>query len=187
MDLFIKGPPKRDVAGMKSAFALVESAEVFSVLFKNARYGNFLVTGAACLTAFDELMVGGINAAAAAKVAKSAEGVALRHRQPDTDVRAFPAVFEGEFAPTPVAAHDLGHGDLVVASFRQAPYGDFVVTGVATAATDDEAYLMVGPWILSSAKGAAPRLNGVQLVAAGADHQAPVPPRRGHVEFTESA
>ena len=183
MDTFIKGPSKRDVAGMKAAFALVESEEVVSVLFKNARYGNFLVTGAAHLTVLDDLMVGGLNAAAAAKAAKSADGEPLRQRQPDAGVRAFPAVFEGDFEPTPIAVNQVAHGDLVVASFTQAPYGDFVVTGVATAAEGDAAYLMVGPWILHSADGPAPRMNEVELVAAAGDHIAPVPPRRGQVDF----
>lgn len=185
MDIFIKGPSKRDVAGMKAAFAQVQDKEVVSVLFKNARYGNFLVTGAAHLTVLDDLMVGGLNAAAAAKEAKSADGTPVRQRQPDTEVRAFPAEFEGEFTPTPLAAESIGHGDLVVAAFAQEPYGDFVITGVVTAAENDDDYLMVGPWILYTGKEAAPRLSGVQLVAAAGDHQAPVPSRRGHVEFKE--
>ena len=187
MDTFIQGPSKRDVAGMKAAFALVEGAEVLSVLFKNARYGSFLVTGAAHLTVLDDLMVGGLNAAAAVKESKTKEGVTLRQRQPDSEVRAFPANFEGAFAPTPITADKVGHGDFVVASLNQAPYGDFVITGVATAAEDDDTYLMVGPWILSTENGLASRLNDVQLLATAGDHKIPVPPRRGHVEFKESA
>ena len=185
MDTFIVGPSKRDVAGMKNAFALVKNTEVISVLFKNARYGNFLVTGAAHLTVLDDLMVGGVNAAAAAKDAKSADGGTQRLRQPDTEVRAFPAIYERQFDPTAIAAELVGHGDLVVASFEQAPYGTFVITGVATAAEDDDSYLMVGPWIFHTKNGPAPRLNDVQLVAAAGTHVAPVPPRRGHVEFED--
>ena len=183
MDTFIKGPSKRDVAGMKAAFALVEDSEVVSVLFKNARYGNFLVTGMAHPTVLDDLMVGGLNAAAAVKVTKSADGETLRQRQPDSEVRAFPAVFEGEFEPTAIAADKVAHGDLVVASFTQAPYGDFVVTGVATAAEGNEGYLMVGPWLIHADGGPAPRLNEVQLVAVAGEHVAPVPSRRGQMEF----
>lgn len=183
VDTFIKGPSKRDVAGMKAAFAQVAESDVISVLFKNKRFGNFLITGAAHLTVLDDLMVGGLNAAAAAKEAKSADGGKEKLRQPDAGVRAFPAVFEGDFAPTPTSAGELGHGDLIVASFNQSPYGDFVITGVVTAAENDEKYLMVGPWILNSQDGSAPRLGGVQLIAAAGTHVAPVPTKRGLVEF----
>lgn len=183
MDTFIKGPSKRDVAGMKAAFSQIADGEVVSVLFKNARFGNFLVSGVVHQTVLDDLMVGGLNIAAAAKEAKSADGSKQKVRQPDAGVRAFPAVYEGEFAPTPIGAGEVGHGDLVVASFNQSPYGDFVITGVATAAENDDAYLMIGPWILNSAAGPAPRLTGVQLVAAAGTHVAPVPSRRGLVEF----
>lgn len=183
MDTFIKGPSKRNVAGMKAAFAQVAESDVISVLFKNKRFGNFLITGAAHLTVLDDLMVGGLNAAAAAKDVKNADGGTDKLRQPDAGVREFPAEFEGEFAPTPTSAEELKHGDLVVASFSQSPYGDFVITGVVTEAENDDTYLMVGPWILRSAEGTAPRLGGVQLVAAAGTHVAPVPTKRGLVEF----
>ncbi|UXN31141.1 hypothetical protein [Glutamicibacter sp. M10] len=67
MDAFIKGPSKRDVAGMKAAFGDVEAGDVLSVLYKTTRFGNFLITGAAHATVLDDVMVGGLNAAAAKK------------------------------------------------------------------------------------------------------------------------
>lgn len=182
MDTFIKGPSKRDVAGMKAAFGDVEAGDVISVLYKTARFGNFLITGAAHATVLDDVMVGGLNAAAAKKKAKDADGGEVMQRQPDKDVRAFPASFEGEFAPEDIEVSQLSHGDLVVASFSQSPYGDFVVTGVVTEAQNDHDYLMVGPWILQTHQGNAPRLLSVQRVAVNGSHVAPVPTRRGLVE-----
>ena len=172
---------------MKNAFALVKNTEVISVLFKNARYGNFLVTGAAHLTVLDDLMVGGVNAAAAAKRMPSPRMAARqRQRQPDTEVRAFPAVFERQIRPD----GDCGRtsSDMAIWWSRPSnrhPTVTFVITGVATAAEDDDSYLMVGPWIFHTKNGRAPRLNDVQLVAAAGNHAAPVPPRRGHVEFED--
>ncbi|QEP07183.1 hypothetical protein [Glutamicibacter nicotianae] len=182
VDVFIKGPSKRDVAGMKAAFGEVQGGDVLSVLYKTERFGNFLITGAAHATVLDDVMVGGLNAAAAKKKAKDAEGGEIMQRQPDKDVRAFPAVFEGDFAPEDIEVSELSHGDLVVASFSQEPYGDFVVTGVVTEAEKDRGYLMVGPWILQTAQGPATRLRSVQRVAANGTHVAPVPTRRGLVE-----
>ncbi|WP_345474431.1 hypothetical protein QMQ05_07865 [Glutamicibacter ectropisis] len=182
MDTFIKGPSKRDVAGMKAAFGAIEASEVISVLYKTARFGNFLVTGTAHTTVLDDVMVGGLNAAAAKKKAKASDGSEVMQRQPDKDVRAFPAEFEGEFSPQETEVSQLSHGDLVVASFSQEPYGDFVITGVVTEAENDRSYLMVGPWILQTGEGQAPRLLNVQLVAGQGTHVAPVPTRRGLVE-----
>lgn len=182
MDVFIKGPSKRDVAGMKAAFGEVAAGDVISVLYKTTRFGNFLITGAAHATVLDDVMVGGLNAAAAKKKAKDADGGETMARQPDKDVRAFPAVFEGEFAPEDIEVSELSHGDLVVASFSQEPYGDFVITGVVTEAENDRSYLMVGPWILQTAEETAPRLLSVQRVAANGTHVAPVPTLRGLVE-----
>lgn len=182
MDTFIKGPSKRDVAGMKAAFGEVEAGEILSVLYKTSRFGNFLITGSAHATVLDDVMVGGLNAAAAKKKAKDSDGGEMMTRQPDKDVRSFPAVFEGEFSPEDIQVAELSHGDLVVASFSQAPYGDFVVTGVVTEAENDRDYLMVGPWILQTAHEPAPRLLSVQRVAANGTHVAPVPTRRGLVE-----
>ncbi|WP_159610276.1 hypothetical protein [Glutamicibacter sp. JC586] len=182
MDTFIKGPSKRDVAGMKAAFGEVEVGDVISVLYKTARFGNFLITGAAHATVLDDVMVGGLNAAAAKKKAKDVDGAEVMQRQPDKDVRAFPATFDGEFSPEKIEVSELNHGDLVVASFAQSPYGDFVVTGVVTEAQNDHDYLMVGPWILKTTDGKAPRLLSVQCVATGGNHVAPVPTRRGLVE-----
>ena len=99
MDAFIKGPSKRDVAGMKAAVGDVEAGDVLSVLYKTTRFGNFLITGAAHATVLDDVMVGGLNAAAAKKKAKDTDGAEVMQRQPDKDVRAFPAIFEGHFAP----------------------------------------------------------------------------------------
>ncbi|WP_461635797.1 hypothetical protein [Glutamicibacter soli] len=185
MDTFIKGPSKRDVAGMKAAFGTVSAGDVVSVLYKTARFGNFLISGQAHATVLDDLMVGGLNAAAAKKTAKGSDGEESAVRQPDKDVRAFPAEFDGSFEPQAVEAEDLTHGDLVVASFSQEPYGDFVVTGVVTEAENDHSYLMVGPWILHTAEGNAPRLLQVQLVSTAGTHVAPVPTRRGLVEVAE--
>ncbi|MGP9528008.1 hypothetical protein [Glutamicibacter sp. AOP5-A2-18] len=182
MDAFIKGPSKRDVAGMKAAFGDVEAGDVLSVLYKTTRFGNFLITGAAHATVLDDVMVGGLNAAAAKKKAKDTDGAEVMQRQPDKDVRAFPAEFEGDFAPEDIEVAQLSHGDLVVASFSQNPYGDFVVTGVVTEAQNDHEYLMVGPWILQTAQGQGLRLLSVQRVAANGTHVAPVPTRRGLVE-----
>lgn len=187
MDAFIKGPSKRDVAGMKAAFSTVAEGDVVSVLYKTVRFGNFLISGRAHATVLDDLMVGGLNAAAAKKAAKGADGEEAFQRQPDKDVRAFPAEFEGSFEPEAVEAADLKHGDLVVASFSQEPYGDFVVTGVVTEAENDHSYLMVGPWILRTAEGNAPRLLQVQRVSTAGTHVAPVPTRRGLVEVAELA
>ncbi|WPR66310.1 hypothetical protein SLW73_08390 [Glutamicibacter protophormiae] len=187
MDTFIKGPSKRDVAGMKAAFGTVAAGDVVSVLYKTVRFGNFLISGRAHATVLDDLMVGGLNAAAAKKAAKAADGEEAFQRQPDKDVRAFPAEFEGSFEPEAVEAADLKHGDLVVASFSQEPYGDFVVTGVVTEAENDHSYLMVGPWILRIAEGDAPRLLQVQRVSTAGTHVAPVPTRRGLVEVAELA
>lgn len=187
MDTYIKGPSKRDVAGMKAAFSTVAAGDVVSVLYKTVRFGNFLISGRAHATVLDDLMVGGLNAAAAKKAAKGADDEEAFQRQPDKDVRAFPAEFEGSFEPEAVEAADLKHGDLVVASFSQEPYGDFVVTGVVTEAENDHSYLMVGPWILRTAEGNAPRLLQVQRVSTAGTHVAPVPTRRGLVEVAELA
>jgi len=167
---------------MKAAFGAIDASEVISVLYKTARFGNFLVTGAAHTTVLDDVMVGGLNAAAAKKKAKTSDGTEAMQRQPDKDVRAFPAEFEGEFSPQETEVSQLSHGDLVVASFSQEPYGDFVITGVVTEAENDRSYLMVGPWILQTGEGQAPRLLNVQLVAGQGTHVAPVPTRRGLVE-----
>ncbi len=176
MDTFIKGPSKRDVAGMKAALGAVAAGDVVSVLYKTARFGNFLITGRAHATVLDDLMVGGLNVAAAKK---------NDQRQPDKDVRAFPAEFTGSFDPEALAVGELKHGDLVLASFSQEPYGDFVITGVVTEAENDHSYLMVGPWILQTSNGQAPRLLEVQRIATAGAHVAPVPTRRGLVEVAE--
>ena len=186
MDSFINGPGKRSVAAMKEELGKIHGGEVISVLFKTARYGNFLATGTAHLTSMEELMVGGIPVAAAAKEAKGADGEPVRQRQPDKDVRQFPAEFTGEFSPQQVDSSELEHGDLAVASFSQQPYGDFVITGVVTAAADDEQYLQLGPWILRDANGPAPRLRDVQLVAKAGTHKTVVPARRRQAEVPEA-
>ncbi|WP_313814568.1 hypothetical protein [Glutamicibacter sp.] len=187
MDTFIKGPSKRDVAGMKAAFGSVATGDIISVLYKTSRFGNFLITGKAHATVLDDLMVGGLNAAAAVKKAKGADGDEVSQRQPDKDVRAFPAEFDGEFDPIPVKTNELHHGDLVVASFNQEPYGDFLVTGVITEAENDPTYLMVGPWIVQTDEGAADRLLEIKRILAGGEHVAPVPSRRTRVEVAELA
>lgn len=178
MDSFIKGPSKRDVARMKSAFGAVAASDIISVLYKTARYGNFLVTGTAHTTVLDDLMVGGLNAAAAAKKTKGAEGEEVTQRQPDKDVRAFPAEFDGEFNATEVEAGSLKHGDLVAASFSQEPYGDFLITGVVTESDDDSSYLMVGPWLVHDHAGNADRMLDIKLIAENGNHIAPVPAKR---------
>lgn len=178
MDTFIKGPSKRDVAGMKAAFGTVAASDIISVLYKTSRYGNFLVTGTAHATVLDDLMVGGLNAAAAAKKAKGSDGEEVIQRQPDKDVRAFPAEFDGEFTAVDIEAGELKHGDLVAASFSQEPYGDFLITGVVTESDDDSAYLMVGPWLIHDQNGNADRLLEIKLIAANGAHVAPVPAKR---------
>lgn len=187
MDTFIKGPSKRDVAGMKQAFGEVQTGEVISVLYKTVRYGNFLVTGTAHKTVLDELMVGGLNAAAAGKKAKGADGEEITSCQPDKDVRAFPAEFSGEFTPQEIEVSSVKHGDLVVVSFRQLPYGDFVLTGVATEDEKDAQRVQVGPWIIRTVDGPASRMLDVKLVATAGSHIAPVPTRRGAVEADDLA
>ncbi|MDR4532847.1 hypothetical protein [Glutamicibacter sp. PS] len=169
---FLKGPSKRDVAGMKAALSEVSAGDVVSVLYKSARYGHYLVTGTVHCSFADELMVGGQPLAGVPKSVKVGEDKQLQ-RSPDKEVRAFPADYDGALEATACPVSEISHGDLVATSIEQAPYGRFVVTGVVTAAENDGRYLMIGPWILNSAEGENPRILEVQRLASAGEHQAP--------------
>ena len=92
---------------------------------------------------------------------------------------------QGEFAPQPIEVDQLGHGDLVIASFTQNPYGDFVVTGVITQAANDDKFLMVGPWIVQTSQGRAERLSSIELISRAGTHVAPVPGHRSAVDIND--
>jgi hypothetical protein len=71
---------------------------------------------------------------------------------------------------------ELGHGDLVEATFVQHPHGWFSITGVVVQTTDG-AILAVGSWFIAQDGQAAQRLHALTRLAAAGHHGLPVPSR----------
>ncbi|GHD06331.1 hypothetical protein [Zhihengliuella salsuginis] len=172
----LAGPSRRDVAGMKAAFGAIEAGEPATVLMRDDRNGSYLLTGVPYFTALHDVVIGGVIVAGkAANERRDDADVAIR--KPERDVRQFPAEAPAEMGGEPVAHVDVAHGDLVVAAFEQHPYGRFVIAGVATAASYDEPFVTVGPWILHSGGDDAERCLEITRIAASGEHTLKVPAR----------
>lgn len=78
---------------------------------------------------------------------------------------------------TPVAADQVVHGDLVVATFECRPWGVFTITGHAVALGQNA--VMVGGWLLNTDHGMTTypgaRVTGVRLLDADASDGTPPP------------
>ncbi|WP_102159394.1 hypothetical protein [Zhihengliuella halotolerans] len=172
----LAGPSRRDVAGMKAAFGAIEAGVPTTVLIRDERHGSYLLSGVPHFTALDDVVIGGVIVAGkAAAERRDDEDVAIR--KPERDVRQFPAEPVAEMSGDAVDAVDVEHGDLVVAAFEQHPYGRFVIAGVATAASYDEPFVTVGPWILHSAGEVGERCLEVTRISASGEHTLKVPAR----------
>jgi hypothetical protein len=161
-------PTRRNVKVLTDTIASLESGTGVSAMFLTKRYGAFTIAGTAFISpAVKTLTVGGRSIEQNLKPHKSLQSLST-----DDAADGAATVVAGADAPIPV----VQHGDLVSARFVDPAYGPFTVTGVSVASTVGDVVL-VGGWFVSQAGAAAPRLVGVEVLAASGSHEYPLPPR----------
>jgi len=162
-------PSRRNVKALTDAIATLESGTPVSAMFLTKRYGAFTITGAAFISAsVKTLTIGGRSIEQNLKPHKSLQALQSPEPLEQSDASAEP----GAHGDAPVVTH----GDLVSVDFVDPAYGPFTVTGVGVASTVSDVVL-VGGWFVSQAGTTAPRVVGVEVLAANGSHEYPLPPR----------
>lgn len=174
-------PAKRDVAGMSAQLAEATPEQRIAVGIETDRYGVTLIAGPVWVNDVDEMVLGGVHIAK-----KQTMKNELAVRAPEREVKR--VLLEAQDAPrgSAVDALSIGHGDFVSVDFTQHPYGDFTVTGVATAGDRSE-FVMVDQWIIHDSAERNTRATETRLIAAADAHDMPIPsPRTANFSAADS-
>ncbi|OUE24468.1 hypothetical protein BFL37_11190 [Clavibacter michiganensis] len=165
LDQLSTGRSRRDVQAIRDTLSALSPGGVVSVVIRSPRYGLYAVDGAVRTGANGQLSVADTSLSAAGEI----QGLAPR------------AADEGA-TPTelPSSVAGLAHGVAVRVTFDEPAYGPFHVTGPLTAG--DDAFLLVGNWIVVDGDRFAPRVVGVEVADDLEVHPANVPPKRPSAE-----
>jgi hypothetical protein len=169
-------PTRRNVKVLTDAIAMLESGTPVSAMFLTKRYGAFTIEGTAFISAsVKTLTVGGRSIEQNLKPHKSLQALTSAPFEPPApnDASTDEAVAAPVQQPEP---QPVQHGDLISARFVDPAYGPFTVTGVGVASTVSDVVL-VGGWFVSQAGTTAPRVAGLDVLAASGSHNYPLPPR----------
>jgi hypothetical protein len=152
---------KRAVKDLNVTLAELVPGSFATAYIRSESYGPLAVTGAA--TAGDLPTIGAHDIGVMGKPARD----------------LWRLEFHTELPASATSIHDtttLSHGDLVRATFRQHPYAEFTIFGIAVAAPTGSDFL-IGSWLLTAGDQPAPRLLALEVLAKTGDHDVPVPPR----------
>jgi hypothetical protein len=165
---------RRDVKGMTALLATLRNGDPLAVTFRTPRYGLFAVHGVAVRSATtNTFMVGSLFNETNGKPDKTVVSISSSNAVITADD---PEAEETDRGQLQAIVDELGHGDLVEATFVQHPHGWFNVTGVAVQ-TADSAILTVGSWFIAQDGKAAPRLHTLTRIAPTGHHGLRVPAR----------
>ncbi|MDT4867799.1 hypothetical protein FQZ97_1027290 [compost metagenome] len=157
-------PARRDIQGMTRLLADLTPGKPASVLLRDDLYGLFRVEGPVVrLPSVDNLAIGGC--------------LIESGRKPERRVLALStdeATSLDDEAGVAVAPSDIRHGSLVTATFEQAPYSAFSVTGRAIE-TAAGSMSLVGGWIIQHQGTVNARLRSLVQVADQSVVPAPRP------------
>ncbi|MBF4617804.1 hypothetical protein ITJ44_06905 [Clavibacter sp. VKM Ac-2873] len=160
LDQLTTGRSRRDVQAIRDALSELSPGDPVRVVIRSPRYGLHAVDGTVRTGANGQLSVADTALGAAGEIQ------ALSPRVED----------DGAGEPElPASVAGLAHGTPVRVTFDEPAYGAFHVTGPLSAG--DDAFLLVGNWIVVDGERFAPRVVGVE-VADVEVHPANVPPKR---------
>lgn len=145
--------PRRAVSEMNEVLGGWPVGERLTVVMRDERYGTFVVRGYPRSVSTGDMYLGGIQVAA-----PPSQTAGITVRKVAREVRTITSW--PEVSGNPVHVADIQHGDLVLAEYEAAPYGEFEILGYATASTYDST-LLVGPWILNGPEGPNARLKAL--------------------------
>ncbi|OZM70689.1 hypothetical protein CFN78_23740 [Amycolatopsis antarctica] len=161
-------PARRDIKGMTALLANLKDKTQIAVTFKRDTYGLFTVEGPAVKSpAVKTFMVGSLFIESGLKPDKAVQSIRYSDTTNTDATVDDPDALRG-------TVNGVGHGDLVAATFEQAPHGRFTVTGVAVH-TADTTILTVGSWFLVHRGSTATRLQALTVLADAGTHTLPVP------------
>lgn len=163
-------PQRRDVKGMTEQLRILRAGDQLSVTFKTAAYGIFTVDGAAVFSpSVKTFMVGSLFIESSLKPEKTVHAIERRDA-PDV------AVVGDDREAMQDVVDRLRHGDVVAATFEQAPHGRFTITGPVVQTVHSNIFT-VGHWFLAVGGRPAERVAGLSVIADAGTHHVPVPSR----------
>jgi hypothetical protein len=154
-------PSKRAVKELNATLAELAPGSFVTAYIRSDSYGPLAVTGA--VTAGDPPTLGAHDIGVVGKPARDLWRLELHTESP-------------AIAASIHETATLVHGDLVRATFRQHPYAEFTIMGIAVAAPIGTDFLL-GSWLLTTANQRAPRLLALEVIAKNGKHDVPIPPR----------
>jgi hypothetical protein len=169
-------PPRRDVKSMTARLGGLKSGDHVSVTFRVDKYGLFNIQGPATWSdTVKTFMVGSLFIETNLKPDKSVLSLAPLDAMTPEHVRdADHQSTDEDRAMLQKVVSSVGHGDIVRATFEQAPHGGFTITGLVVQ-TVDAAVLAVGSWFIASQGEANSRLKELTVIAEAGTHGLPVP------------
>jgi hypothetical protein len=165
LDQLSTGRSRRDVQAIRDALSAVSPGDGVSVVIRSPRYGLYAVDGTVRTGANGQLCVADTSLSAAGEI----QGLSVTAEDEDATPPELPSSTAG-----------LVHGAAVRVTFDEPAYGAFHVTGPLTAG--DDAFLLVGNWIVVDGDRFAPRVVGVEVAGDLDVHPANVPPKRPSAE-----
>ncbi|WP_445337792.1 hypothetical protein [Clavibacter sp. CFBP 8614] len=165
LDQLTTGRSRRDVQAIRDALSALSPGDLVRVVTRSPRYGLYVVDGEVRTGANGQMSVADTALGAAGEI----QGISVRAEDASASAPALPSSVSG-----------LAHGTAVRVTFDEPAYGAFQVTGPLTAG--DDAFLLVGNWIVVDGDRFAPRVVGVEVAADVEVHPANVPPKRPSAE-----
>ncbi|MFD2340089.1 hypothetical protein ACFSM7_07140 [Clavibacter michiganensis subsp. tessellarius] len=165
LDQLTTGRSRRDVQAIRDALSSVSPGDVVRVVIRSPRYGLHAVDGTVRTGANGQMSVADTALGAAGEI----QGLSVTAEAESATEPELPSSVSG-----------LAHGAAVRVTFDEPAYGPFHVTGPLSAG--DDAFLLVGNWIVVDGDRFAPRVVGVEVVGDVEVHPANIPPRRPSVE-----
>ncbi len=170
LDQLSTGRSRRDVQAIRDALSALSPGDPVSVVIRSPRYGLYAVDGSVRVASNGQMVVADTALGAAGEI----QALSVR---PGDDVPP-----QGGL---PGSVADLHHGTVARVTFDEPAYGAFHVTGPLTAG--DDAFLLVGRWIVGHGDAFAPRVVSVEVASDLDVHPANVPPRRPSVDDAVAA
>ncbi|MBM7412728.1 hypothetical protein JOE38_002551 [Clavibacter michiganensis] len=165
LDQLSTGRSRRDVQAIRDALSALSPGDAVRVVIRSPRYGLYAVDGAVRTGANGQMSVADTSLSAAGEI----QGISVSHEDESATRPELPSSTAG-----------LAHGAAVRVTFDEPAYGPFHVTGPLTAG--DDAFLLVGSWIVVDGDRFAPRVVGVEVAGDLDVHPANVPPTRPSAE-----
>jgi hypothetical protein len=170
LDQLTTGRSRRDVQAIRDTLSSLAPGDPVRVVIRSPRYGLYAVDGTVRTGANGQLCVADTALGAAGEI----QGLSLRDADESAPGPELPSSVEG-----------LAHGTPVRVTFDEPAYCAFQVTGPLSAG--DDAFLLVGNWIVVDGDRFARRVAGVEVAGDLEVHPANVPPKRPSAEDPTSA